>query len=512
MKHRPFENWILFDLPLTLQEQAEMDNHLAQCLACRALQSGVVRAEAGFRGARLAEPRSGFVARWRNRLDQETERRRHGTAWWTFAWTTLAAVPFALTLGWQALVLPGSLSTLLADLLLQLIRWWTWLRLVGEIGRTLVVNLSRPPIVWGLVWMDDFDRLGRKPGRRLVGPYDSILASRRPQMKAIKIVVLFGMLLALAIPYAAFAAGTSDGRVVIGGTYTLLSGDVLAGDLVVIGGAATLEAGSRVEGDVALIGGLLNASGEIEGDVFAMGGVVTLGPGAVIHGDLVTMGAVVSRDAAAVVEGQVTEGDWQGFGFNGPSLVLPPLITGFEVPPMRWGWDGFNPLFGIGWSILRSLLMAGLAVLIVMFWPERTARVARTITSQPVAAGGIGLLTAFFAVSLIVVLAISICLIPFSLVGALLLGAGFIFGWVAMGLLVGWRMAQAFKRDWHPATQAGLGTLVLSLVVYAVNLIPCVGFVFWVMLAVVGLGAVTLTRFGGQDSLGAPPSSQIVTT
>jgi len=132
MKHRPFENWILFDLPLTLQEQAEMDNHLAQCLACRALQSGVVRAEAGFRGARLAEPRSGFVARWRNRLDQETERRRHGTAWWTFAWTTLAAVPFALTLGWQALVLPGSLSTLLADLLLQLIRWWTWLRLVGE--------------------------------------------------------------------------------------------------------------------------------------------------------------------------------------------------------------------------------------------------------------------------------------------------------------------------------------------------------------------------------------------
>jgi len=97
-------------------------------------------------------------------------------------------------------------------------------------------------------------------------------------------------------------------------------------------------------------------------------------------------------------------------------------------------------------------------------------------------------------------------------VGALLLGAGFIFGWVAMGLQVGWRMAQAFKRDWHPATQAGLGTLVLSLVVYAVNLIPCVGFVFWVMLAVLGLGAVTLTRFGGQDSFGAPHPTGLVTS
>jgi len=66
------------------------------------------------------------------------------------------------------------------------------------------------------------------------------------------------------------------------------------------------------------------------------------------------------------------------------------------------------------------------------------------------------------------------------------------------------------KRDWHPATQAGLGTLLLSFVAYAFGLIPCVGFVFGAMLAVIGLGAVTLTRFGGQDSLAAPPPTAIV--
>src|SRR3972149_6037308 len=86
------------------------------------------------------------------------------------------------------------------------------------------------------------------------------------------------------------------------------------------------------------------------------------------------------------------EGDGEGFGFPGPSIVLPPLITGFEFPPTRWGFAGFNPLFGFGLAILRSLLMAGLAVPIVIFWPERTARVARTVTSQPVASGGLGLL------------------------------------------------------------------------------------------------------------------------
>jgi hypothetical protein len=329
-------------------------------------------------------------------------------------------------------------------------------------------------------------------------------------MKAVKIAVPFILLLALALPSAAFAAGTSDGRVVIGGTYTLFSGHVLAGDLVVIGGAATLESGSRVEGDVALIGGALNVSGEINGDVFAMGGVVTLGPEVVIHGDLITMGAVVSRDQGAVIEGQVSEGDWEGFGFTGPSIVLPPLFNGFEVP-VRWRFTGYEPLFGFGWSIVRALLMAGLAVLLVMFWPERTARVARTFTSQPVAAGGIGLLTAFFAVTLIIVLAVTICLIPFSLVAALILGAGFIFGWVAIGLEVGWKLAQVLKRDWHPAMQAGLGTLLLSFVAYAFGLIPCVGLVFGLMLAVIGLGAVTLTRFGGQDSLAASPASEIVT-
>ena len=329
-------------------------------------------------------------------------------------------------------------------------------------------------------------------------------------MKAFKIAVPLVLLLALAVPGTAYASGLADGRVVIGGTYSLESGQVLSGDLVIIGGGGTLQAGSRVDGDVALIGGLLNAAGEVDGDVFALGGVVTLGPKSVIHGDLITMGAAVSRAEGAQVEGQVTEESMQnGFDLSFPGIVLPRGFNGIDVPSRHWGLSVFNPLFGIGWSVLKALLMAGLAILVVMFWPERTARVARTVIAQPVTAGGLGLLTAFFGVTLIVVLAITICLSPVSLIGALVLGAAVILGWVALGLEVGRRLALAFKREWSDATQAGLGTLLLSFVVYAVGLIPCLGFIFGALLWMIGLGAVLLTRFGGQESQVSTPPTEI---
>jgi hypothetical protein len=259
-----------------------------------------------------------------------------------------------------------------------------------------------------------------------------------------------------------------------------------------------------------LIGGLLNAAGEVDGDVFALGGVVTLGPESVIHGDLITIGAPINRAEGALIEGQVTEESMQnGFDLSFPGIVLPHVSTGINAPAVHWGLSLFNPLISFSWAILKALLMAGVAILIVMFWPERTARVARTVIAQPVAAGGLGLLTALFGVTLIVVLAITICLSPVSLIGALAFGAAMIFGWASIGLEVGRRLALAFKRDWHPATQAGLGTLLLSLVVFAVGLIPCLGFVFMALLWMVGLGAVVLTRFGGQESLGSAPPTEI---
>lgn len=342
-------------------------------------------------------------------------------------------------------------------------------------------------------------------------------------MKTLRIALPMVLLVALAFPVVAFAAGDGsdqfEGKVVLGGTFTLTSGQVLTGDLVVIGGSATLETDSRVTGNAVLIGGFLNADGRVGGDVFALGGIATLGPEALVEGDLITMGAVVNRAEGAVIEGQVTQEVWgsgfdvdgdSGFDFSGPQMFVPQDMM--NSPQYPWNWDGgmsfFNPLASFGWAVLRALLMAGLAILVVMFWPERTARAGRAVVSQPAASGGIGLLTGFFGILLILFLAITICLIPIAVIAGAILAAALVFGWIAIGLEVGIRLAEAFKRDWHPAAQAGLGTLLLSFVAAAVDLIPCGGLVMLVVW-LIGLGAVVLTRFGGQESLRAGPPAEI---
>src|SRR3972149_4859225 len=177
MKPRPFEGWILSVKPLSLTEQDELDRHLALCQACRALHAGVVRAEVVLRSASWAEPREGFAARWKLRLAQEREGRRRGLDWWTFAWTTLAAVPVALAVGWQALAFAGSFPTLLAEVLQQAIRWWTWLRLTSEIGRALVFNLPVPAVSGAVLgWVTLLAAAGS-----LAGAWSALMVRYSPQ-------------------------------------------------------------------------------------------------------------------------------------------------------------------------------------------------------------------------------------------------------------------------------------------------------------------------------------------
>jgi len=82
----------------------------------------------------------------------------------------------------------------------------------------------------------------------------------------------------LALPATAFAGGPEQGQVVIGGDFTLESGQVLEGDLVIFGGSATLKAGSLVEGNLFLMGGNARIDGQVKGDLVLLGGNADLGP------------------------------------------------------------------------------------------------------------------------------------------------------------------------------------------------------------------------------------------
>jgi len=318
-------------------------------------------------------------------------------------------------------------------------------------------------------------------------------------MKRLSIVLSLAVVALLAFPTVAFAAGWEDGKIVVGGDYTLKSGEVLRGDLIVIGGTATLESGSEVTGTVGLIGSRIEVSGAIDGDLSSIGGSIHLGASAVVRGDLVTLGSEVNRDPGAVVEGQVTSGAAEGpFDLTVPGIEIPRLPRTFiDLSPLSW-------TLNFGWYFMRAFLLAALAVLVVMFWPLRAGRVAQTVVAQPLAAGGLGLLSFLVALPVIVVLFLTICLSPLAILGGLLLVVAYTFGWIAIGLEVGQRLAAAFRQDWTLAVSAGVGTLVLTLVVYGINFIPCVGPLAPAVTYCLALGAVVLTRFGGQEYLGAP--------
>jgi len=74
VNHLPFEDWLLNDMPVTPEQQRDLDLHLRTCTYCSAL------AETGrmLSTSKMAEPTSGFTARFQTRLAQQKvlERRR----------------------------------------------------------------------------------------------------------------------------------------------------------------------------------------------------------------------------------------------------------------------------------------------------------------------------------------------------------------------------------------------------------------------------------------------------
>jgi hypothetical protein len=302
-------------------------------------------------------------------------------------------------------------------------------------------------------------------------------------------MLLIVLLMALALPATALAQDGGNGKVVFGGTYTLESGQTLNGSLAVFGGEATLEENSIVNGDIALSGGTLTINGLVNGDVAILGGTVMIGETAHVRGDITTLGGSVNRSPGAKVDGSVTNGP-SNFSFNLPrSFVAVPTIPRIN----------FDPIGRAMWAIFQALALGAIAVLVGMFLPNPTKRVAATIATQPVVSGGIGLLTVFILPVVVVLLAITILLIPVSLLGILAAVIAVTFGWIALGLEVGERMATSlFHQDWTTPVAAGVGTFTLSLVANMVSIVPCIGWLLPFLITIVAVGGVLASRFGTQ--------------
>jgi hypothetical protein len=278
----------------------------------------------------------------------------------------------------------------------------------------------------------------------------------------------------------------SGDQIVIANTYRLETGNELVGNLAVIGGTATLDEGSTMTGDIFLTGGTITINNTVNGDIIAIGGAVNVEDTAVINGNVSLIGATLKRSPLAKVNGEITEQSPKLFDFDlsKPDGVKLPFTAEKSL------------LAKMLQASLQALAMAALAVILGLIFPDQIKRVASTMTSEPLITGGVGLLSLVIIPIILVLLTITIILIPVTLLSILLLGLAIMFGWIAVGYEIGQRFAGLFKATWHPSIAGGIGTLLLSLVTGFVNLIPCVGWLIGVLVAILGLGAVIISRFG----------------
>lgn len=304
------------------------------------------------------------------------------------------------------------------------------------------------------------------------------------------------VILLLAAAPAALAQDGDEGKVLFGQRFTLRSGERLDGDLTGFNSIIVLEQDSTVQGDVAVFGGSISVAGRVSGNVVSMGGSVTLGDTAIVGGDVVAFGGSIEQAPGATILGQVLTGFrvWQR-----EDRVIPAPQMEVRPPAQRfWGlierlllWQ----LQTLGSGVLMILI--GLAVLLIA--PKGVGRVASAAATQPAVSFGLGLLTLLLGVFAGALLLIACGL---GLLVWLALVVGLILGWIGVGLWIGeWLLGMLNLRPTSSVPALAVGIFVITVLA---NLPFCIGFLFWLILGSIGLGAVVATRFGTESVNGEP--------
>jgi len=257
----------------------------------------------------------------------------------------------------------------------------------------------------------------------------------------------------------------------------------LAADDVVRSGDITVPAGEKVLGNVVCLRGDVDVYGEVFGDVVALAGQVNVHSGGAVYGDVVAIMGAINLDP----EGSIA-GDQVGLGGINHVINIPSL-GGFRTA--RLGFTAFN-----------IMVRVALAILIGAIFSKALARVSNKIEVHAGACAGAGVLTWLAALPLTVVVALTIIGIPLSLLLLLALWCAYHLGFAALAALIGKRFlpSEGGIRLWALA----LGAVLLSLLLAVSSLggwFFAVGVLIRLAIGIIGLGAVTLTKFGTQDAV-----------
>ena len=263
---------------------------------------------------------------------------------------------------------------------------------------------------------------------------------------------------------------TTESVTVCGGNVAVLGR--VSGDVTSYGGRVNVSPSGSVDGDIHSYGGRVEVAGQVDGDVTSYGGGVTLDGTAHITGDVRAYGGAITRQPGAVVDGSIERNPTSGLSLTNLPFFNP---FGFTIP-------------GIG-ILVWVLIAAALA----HWFPQRTLRVGEVMFGRLPRSLAVGALSWVLGLILAVILALTIIGIPLTLAIVLVLAAGGILGNVAVGWLIGRAILQRFaRRDISRVVEAMVGVAILAFI----ESIPLIGFLLSLFIALLGVGAVLLSRFG----------------
>lgn len=350
------------------------------------------------------------------------------------------------------------------------------------------------------------------------------------------VILIIPLFLALISTFSltppALAQGPNGDQVIFGNNLELKAEEKINGDVLVLGGNVTMPASSEINGDLVIFGGNATIDGKVAGDIGIIGGNVSLSKTAVVKGDIGLVGGEAKIAEGATVEGQVQTLNRLIFdedeGFTVPPFPhpspAPPVPPDRPVPPVSplptispdhvssGLLGGASRVLGFFKSLVEDLaILVALAVmawLVSAFMPEQMKVVGDTLTQSAPLSFSLGLVTWVIAVVIGGVLAITICLAFIPLLGFILLAIATLFGWIVAGQIIGERLLIASGRPYPnlvSSTVIGVTALTIVATMPIIGEVPCIGFIFGLVgtlvglvVALTGLGAVILTRFGTQ--------------
>ncbi len=263
---------------------------------------------------------------------------------------------------------------------------------------------------------------------------------------------------------------TADHITACGGNVVVLGH--VTGNVASYGGRVNIGSSGVVDGDITSYGGLVEVAGLVQGNITSYGGSVSLDGSSQVHGNVQTYGGGITKMAGARVDGSIDRNHPTGFSLTNLPFLNP---FGFSFP-----WV----------SIIVWVLLAGV---LAHWFPQRTLRVGEVMFSNLPRSLAIGALSWVLGLILGFILALTLIGIPLTLAILVVLAAGGILGNVAIGWLIGRALLQRLaRRDYSPVLEAMVGVAVLALI----ESLPFLGFLLSVFIALLGVGAALLSRFG----------------